>query len=343
VPKPLIQRKALVYGHAFSILNYSSENMRCLITWPFRSITMAYQLDLRDLRYFETIAETGHLGRAAKLLSRTQPALTGCVRRLEAALGTSLFDHVGREIRLTAAGHALLARARHMRIAAEETGREIEEIALGLTGQIRLGVVPTVAHFLLPQVCSAFMAETKEVTLKTVLGQNDVLKGWLKSGEVDLVLGTDVQDDKDLISHPIFEDVCVVAASQGHEIFRRRATMQDLTKYRWVLAAPSVETRQWLDQAFDMRRLPRPRARIETNFVLLLPPLIQATGLLSFLSRRHLGQGRLGSRLKEVKLKETTMRRRFGVSYRRGGYLPPAARRLLTMLQSTGAALVDGN
>ena len=67
---------------------------------------MANELDLRDLRYFEVIAETGNMGRAARALFRTQPALTGCVRRLEGTLGTQLFERVGRGIRLTAAGEA---------------------------------------------------------------------------------------------------------------------------------------------------------------------------------------------------------------------------------------------
>jgi molybdenum-dependent DNA-binding transcriptional regulator ModE len=79
---------------------------------------MTNQLDLRDLRYFEAIAEAGHLGRAAEKVHRSQPALTGCVRRLEEALGTALFERVGRGIRLTAAGEALARRARSLRVAA---------------------------------------------------------------------------------------------------------------------------------------------------------------------------------------------------------------------------------
>lgn len=64
---------------------------------------MTYQMDLRDLCYFEAIAEKGHLGRAAKQLCLSQPALTGCIHRLEEAFGTPLFERVGRGIRLTPA------------------------------------------------------------------------------------------------------------------------------------------------------------------------------------------------------------------------------------------------
>src|SRR5690349_5614309 len=127
---------------------------------------MANQLDLRDLRYFEVIAETGHLGRAAKKLFRTQPALTGCVRRLEESLGTALFERVGRGIRLTAAGEALLFRARSLRVASEDAVREIGDLGRGLAGMIRVGAVPTVARFLLPPVTRELLKEAPGVTIK---------------------------------------------------------------------------------------------------------------------------------------------------------------------------------
>ena len=69
-------------------------------------------MDLRDLTYFEVIAELGHLGQAADRLGRTKPALTKCVHRLEAALGAKLFQREGRSIVITPAGSLLLAQAR---------------------------------------------------------------------------------------------------------------------------------------------------------------------------------------------------------------------------------------
>lgn len=298
---------------------------------------MSYQMDLRDLRYFETIAELGHLGRAAKKLCRTQPTLTGCVRRLEQVFGTPLFERVGRGIRLTPAGEALLIAARRLRVAANETVQEIHDVAKGEAGNVRIGVVPTGAQDLLPAVCRAFLADTKGITLKTTIAQNDALMASLRSGDLDILISSDPQNSKDFVSHSILDDDVVVAASASHEIFRKRAKMEDLVAYRWVLAAPSVETRQWLDKAFDRCGLPRPDVQIETNLVLLLPPLIVETGLLSFISRRHLAPGRVGSPLKEVPLKETTMRRSFKLIYRKDGYLPPAARRLTTLLSTKGA------
>jgi DNA-binding transcriptional LysR family regulator len=302
---------------------------------------MAYEIELRDLKYFETIAELGHVGRAAQELYRSQPALTSCIRRLEGTFGTALFERAGRGIRLTPAGEVLWARAKRLRLASDEVFREMKEVAHGESGHIRIGVAPTPAQLLLPPALRVFLAKAKGVTLKTVIGQNDVLRDSLKAGELDLLVSFDPKTEDGLLSQPIFEDVVVVVASRSHEIFRKRGKikMQDLTAYEWVLAAPSVGTRQWLDQAFDSHGLPRANARIETNLVLLLPRLIAQTGLLSFISRRHLAPGHGSSPLREVSLRETTMRRWCKVFYRKDGYLPPAAQGLLDLLRTRGKKL----
>ncbi len=304
---------------------------------------MANQLDLRDLRYFETIAETGHLGQAAAKLFRTQPALTGCVRRLEAALGTALFERVGRGIRLTAAGEALVHRARSLRLAAEDTVREISEVGAGVAGQVRIGVLPTLARFLMPPLCRVFLQDAPGVTLRTVIAQNDVLATQLEAGEVDLILTTAVRASENTVKHALLEDEAVVIASRNHPILARKARLPDLLAYKWVLAPPSVGTRQWIERVFQGRGLPGPQVQIETNLILMMPTLILQTELLTFTSRRHVGMDDAGSDLREVKLKETTMRRRFDVVYRREGYLSPAAQRLLHLLRTRGRKLFSGN
>jgi len=299
---------------------------------------MTDQLDLRDLRYFETIAETGHVGRAAKKLFRTQPALTGAVRRLEETLGTALFERVGRGIRLTAAGVALQARARALRIASEEAVREIAQLGQGLAGLVRIGTVPTVATFLLPPLCRELLKEAPGVTFKTVIGHDDLLRKELKAGELDIVVSFSARADADLGWHAIFEDECVVVASRTHPIFRGRPRMKDLLDYRWVLGPQTVATREWLDNAFHSHGLGSPSVQIETNLILLLPPLIEQSNLLSFVSRRHLARG---SPLKEVPIRETTMRRKFAVTYRKDSYLSPAAHRCMEMVRRRGKELFE--
>jgi len=295
-------------------------------------------MDLRDLRYFETIAELQHLGRASEKLHRTQPALTGCIRRLEQDCGARLFEKAGRGIQLTEAGRVLLKWSQRLRFDAEDARRELSSIGRGLTGHVRIGIVPTAAQFLLPSVARQLLQEAPEVTLKTHVGLIDVLKPLLRSGEIDLMVGTESADDEGFVSTVIAEDAIVVAASARHELLRGTPTLKDLCAYRWALQPPGAPTRDWLDHTFDRKRLPRPRVQVESTMLLMLPTLIEQTGLLSFISRLHLG-GRAGNAaLKEIPIRDATMHRLMVVTHRANSYLSPATARLLELFSAMAGA-----
>ena len=292
-------------------------------------------MDLRDLRYFETIAELEHIGRATERLQRTQPALTSCVRRLEEDCGAPLFEKAGRGIRLTAAGRVLLKWAQRLRLDVEGAKREIDGIGRGLSGHIRLGIVPTAARFLLPAAARQLLAEAPEVTLRTVVGLIDTLTPMLRAGELDVMVGTEGPAEDGFTSRLLAEDDVIVAASAGHEILRGQPKLRDLTDYRWVLQQPGAPTRDWLDHAFDLKRLPRPRVQIESTMLIMLPALIAETGLLTFIPRHYLDLTGPAP-LREVPLKEATMRRRLVLAYRENSYRSPATERLIALLGAMG-------
>lgn len=322
--------------------NYSAHNPSRPFPNFLFSISVADRLDLRDLHYFEVIAETGHLGRAATKLFRTQPALTGCVRRLEATLGTPLFERVGRGIRLTAAGKALALRARSLRLGAAEAVREIAELGAGTAGHIRVGVLPTLARFLLPAATHELLASAGQVTIRALVAQNNVLAAQLRAGDLDFILSTAVAGDENLERHEVCADEAVVIASRTHPLLRRRKLrIADLLDYRWVLAPEEVGTRGWLENRFRRCGLPAPKIQIETNLILTMPALIEETNLLTFTSRRHVAPHVPGSHLREVPLRLTTMRRQFEVVYRRDSYLSPAAQRFVALLRTRGKALFE--
>lgn len=294
-------------------------------------------MDLRDLRYFETIADLQHLGQASLRLHRTQPALSSSIRRLEADCGAALFEKSGRGIRLTEAGKVLLKWAQRMRFDVEDAKRELQAIGAGLSGHVRIGIVPTAAQFILPAVARQLLHEAPEVTLRTVVALIDTLKPQLRAGELDLMVATEAAAEPGWVSTPLAEDTIVVAASEKHEVFRTRATLKDLAHHAWALQPPGAPTRDWLDHAFDRQGLPRPHVRVETTMLLMLPTLIVQTGLLSFISRHHLqGKNRIPG-LKEVPVKGAAMRRRLVVTYRDNSFLSPAVQRLLHLFGQASA------
>lgn len=288
-------------------------------------------MDLRDLRYFETIAELQHVGQASEKLHRTQPALTISIRRLERDFGALLFERAGRGIKLTAAGEVLLKWARRMRFDQEDAKRELAAIGKGMAGHVRLGIVPTAAHFLLPTAARQLMSEAPGVTLRTVVGLIDSLRPLLRSGELDMIVGTEGPPEEGFASKLIAEDVIVVAASAKHELLQGRVTLQDLVDQRWALQPSGTPLRDWLDHTFVRKRLPRPSVQVESTMMNLLPALIEQTSLLSFFSRHHL-QGR--SALKEIPLEETSMHQRLVAIHRKNSYLSPSSERLLELLSA---------
>lgn len=294
---------------------------------------MVMNLQVRDLMYFAKVAELGHLGRASQALHITQPALSKCIDRLEENYGAALFERSGRGIRLTDAGRLLQERARLVERTLDETQREIASLGAGLAGLVKIGAAATIAEFIMPTVCRVLQEEAPAVVVELQIGMNDVLQDALRKRLLDVVIGPLGSHDETLVQIPIIADHVVVAASATHPLAGKRATLEAMSRYGWVLPAQSVATRQWLEHAFASRGLPLPRAAIMTNSIAALPRLIAETGLLSFISRRNLEAGRFTPALVELPTPETTMTRQFGVVHRNDGYLSPAARRIIDIVR----------
>ena len=107
-------------------------------------------ITLKQFRYFEALARHGHFGRAAEASAISQPALSMQIKELEASLGTALIERGARQVRLTSFGDAFSLRVRDILQKVDELGDLVRSQADGLSGRLRLGVIPTIAPYLLP-------------------------------------------------------------------------------------------------------------------------------------------------------------------------------------------------
>lgn len=107
---------------------------------------------LRQLRYFEALAHHGHFGRAAEACAVSQPALSLQIRDLEDSLGAELFERSPRQVRLTRFGEDFAPRVREILRAVDELGDVARASQSWLSGRLRIGVIPTVAPYLLPAI-----------------------------------------------------------------------------------------------------------------------------------------------------------------------------------------------
>src|ERR1700737_2463865 len=107
---------------------------------------------LRQLRYFDALARHGHFGRAAEACAISQPALSMQIKELEQALGGGLLERSARQVALTTFGEELAKRVRDILRSVDELGDFARASRDRLAGRLRVGMIPTVAPFLLPQV-----------------------------------------------------------------------------------------------------------------------------------------------------------------------------------------------
>jgi LysR family transcriptional regulator, hydrogen peroxide-inducible genes activator len=109
-------------------------------------------LTLKQLRYFEALAQHGHFGRAADACAISQPALSMQIKELEEQLGAALFERGARRVRLTSFGEEFALRARGIQRSVDELGDLARASRDRLMGRLRIGVIPTIAPYLLPTI-----------------------------------------------------------------------------------------------------------------------------------------------------------------------------------------------
>jgi DNA-binding transcriptional LysR family regulator len=141
--------------------------------------------DLRQLRYFITVAEEKHFGRAAARLSMTQPPLSQAIRALEETLGVELFARTKRSVELTQVGTDLLPEARRLLASAEALRPLAQSLARGEAGVLSLAFVSTADYGLLPSLLRDFGARHPRVRLQLTEATSDVQIDELVAGRID--------------------------------------------------------------------------------------------------------------------------------------------------------------
>ncbi len=175
-------------------------------------------IELRQLRYFATVAEELHFGRAARRLHMTQPPLSQTIMALEEMLGAPLFERNRRGVALTAAGEALLPEARRLLDQSAGLAELVRRAATGASGRLSLAFVSSADYSVLPPTLRAYRAEYPqvEITLKEAtsdLQLDDLLEGRVDAGLLIPPLPDRARQELDYL--PVLSEPLVLAAPAG--------------------------------------------------------------------------------------------------------------------------------
>ena len=172
----------------------------------------------RQLQYAIAVSETRSFRRAAELCGVSQPALSAQLAALEHALGARLFERDRRRVLPTPAGEALLTRARRVLVETDDLVEAARHLGDPLAGSLRIGVIPTISPYLLPDVVRVLRRAHPSLTVRWTEEKTATLVRALEEGELDAALLAFEAELGDLERAPVGRDPFVLAAPRGHAL-----------------------------------------------------------------------------------------------------------------------------
>jgi LysR family hydrogen peroxide-inducible transcriptional activator len=191
-------------------------------------------ISLRQLRYFASLARHRHFGRAADDCAVTQPALSMQIRELEREIGATLVERRPGEVALTATGIEVAQRAERILAAARDLVDFAQHRQI-LAGGLKLGIIPTLAPYLLPLLLPHLQHAYPALRLDMRETQTAVLIGELIAGDLDCVLLALPIEQAVVETVALFEDRFLLAAPAGEPMPRRALEADDVDQGRLIL------------------------------------------------------------------------------------------------------------
>ncbi len=179
-------------------------------------------ITLRQLQYIVEVARLGGFRRAAQACHVSQPALSAQVAAAERQLGVRIFERDRRSVRLSPSGDQLLEQAQRVLVAAADLRELARQLADPFSGRLRLGVIPTIGPYLLPEITPPLAQAFPKLTLTWSEARTEDLVQALRAGSLDAALLAVEADIGDLEYAPLGRDPFVLAAAPGHPAVRAR-------------------------------------------------------------------------------------------------------------------------
>lgn len=232
-------------------------------------------MDIPALHAFLAVADSGSFSQAAVHLGLTQPAVSKRIRQLEQNLGATLFDRIGRRIRLTEAGRILAPRARQIVSAAEDSRRLVANLSREVTGPLVFGTSHHVGLHRLPETLRDYRRRYPDVQLDIRFLDSEAACAAVAKGELELAVVTLPRaPEPELVVVPVWDDPMALVTPVDHPL-AQKGTVEpaELAAVPAVLPAPGTYTREIIEERFAAMGL-RPEVTMATNYLETIKMLV---------------------------------------------------------------------
>jgi DNA-binding transcriptional LysR family regulator len=246
------------------------------------------RLRFKQLALVASLTETRNLHASARDLNLSQPGATKLLKEVERTLGVDLFHRGVKGMEPTVFGIAV---ARHARTILSETARlksQVDAMARGELGTVRLGAIMESVPEVLTRVFTALMGEGAGPLVNLTVSTSDHLIAAMNEGQLDLALGRPVEhlDMGNIRFEPLFpEELSIVAAAHHPLVGQADLSLETLQRHEWLLQPRPSPMRTSIELAFARAGLPLPINRVETASMLMTTVMISRSDLLAVLPR----------------------------------------------------------
>lgn len=292
-------------------------------------------LNHRQLHAFLQIAELGSLGRAAKAIHLTQPALSRLTRELERTCGLALFERHPLGMRLTEAGEALVPFARSILQDIARAEEMIAELRGAGKGVVRVGAIAGVARQFLPHAVKSVLDEGTELKVHLLEGSGGELAAALADGSIDIAIAHDNLDDDEVakVRDTGYSENCSVVCSTSHPLAGSgQCSLDEVLNAQWVLPGPGTTPRKLLKEAVRSSGKRMPSAVVETSSPSAVAAFVRRSLLLGWLPWSLYADEEEAGQICALDVPALASHRRYYIYKRRRGVLSPAAAAFLAGL-----------
>jgi LysR family transcriptional regulator, hydrogen peroxide-inducible genes activator len=193
-------------------------------------------MEVHQLRYFRAVARHGTFTRASEVEHVAQPSLSQQILKLEAELGARLFDRLPRSAKLTVFGKTFLPKAERILRDLEEAKTELREMSSNDKGEVVVGIIPTIAAYLLPKLLNDFTARHPLVNIKIIEDITPTLLQRLHEGTIDLAVAALPVSGNELASVELFREKLYAVLPEKHRLASRVSiSLADLNREPFLL------------------------------------------------------------------------------------------------------------
>lgn len=295
-------------------------------------------MDLRLVEIFCRVYRARSFSQAAKELGLTQPTVSAHVKELEAALGTPLFNRLGREVEPTEAGQFLYEHAKSVLTLKRSLIEKMEQFRKRIEGDLLIGASSVPGEYILPGMVTGFQAEHPGVRARLRIRDSAATISDLRRGDVQLGMVGVTTDDEDLTFSPFLSDELVLAAPpRGLTGAREEISIRELRRLPLLLREPGSGTRMVFERALVERgfALDQFQTSAELDSIAAIKQAIREGHGVSFLSRMAIASETAAGSLRAVRVRGLgPIHRTYYTAISRRRVLSPLTQAFLSYLDS---------